>query len=159
LLALHPRVVDVIWEAVGPLIPGHRPKPHPLGCHRHRIPDRVCFERILRRLVTGSWDVAGRISGAGETTLRRRRDEWTPAGGFEALRDSAVALGDTAPYDGFDWVGTGARGDNADAGRRYRTLSSAEYRTSAASVAHPELGIEGPPHRVTAAFNALARTI
>ena len=53
MLALHPRVVDVIWEAVGPLIPVHRPKPHPMGCHRRRIPDRVCFEGILRRLVTG----------------------------------------------------------------------------------------------------------
>jgi transposase len=92
MLALHPRVVDVIWEAVGPLIPVHRSKPHPLGCHRRRIPDRVCFEGILRRLVTGcSWDVAGRISGAGETTLRRRRDEWTAAGVFAAVRDEALA--------------------------------------------------------------------
>ena len=91
MLALHPRV-DVIREAVGPLIPAHRPKPHPLGCHRRPIPDRVCFWGILRRLVTGcSWDVAGRISGAGETTLRRRRDEWTAAGVFEALRDEALA--------------------------------------------------------------------
>jgi transposase len=92
MLALHPRVVDAVWAAVEPLIPLHRPKPHPLGCHRRRIPDRVCFEGILRRLVTGcSWDVAGRISGAGETTLRRRRDEWTAAGVFETLRDEALA--------------------------------------------------------------------
>ena len=49
MLALHPRVVDVIWEAVGPLIPAHVSRRHPLGCHRHRIPDRVCFEGILRR--------------------------------------------------------------------------------------------------------------
>jgi hypothetical protein len=92
MLALHPRVVDVIWEAVGPLIPVHVPRRHPLGCHRRRIPDRVCFEGILRRLMTGcSWDVAGRISGAGETTLRRRRDEWTAAGVFEASRDEALA--------------------------------------------------------------------
>ena len=92
MLALHPRVVDAVWAAVHPLIPEHRPEPHPLGCHRRRIPDRVCFEGILRRLVTGcSWDVAGRISGAGETTLRRRRDEWTAAGVFEQLRAEALA--------------------------------------------------------------------
>lgn len=92
MLALHPRVVDAVWTAVESLIPLHRPKPHPLGCHRRRIPDRACFEGILRRLVTGcSWDVAGRISGAGETTLRRRRDEWTAAGVFTALRDEALA--------------------------------------------------------------------
>ena len=81
-----------MWTAVEPLIPVYRPKPHPLGCHRRRISDRVCFWGILRRLVTGcSWDVAGRISGAGETTLRRRRDEWTAAGVFAALRDEALA--------------------------------------------------------------------
>jgi transposase len=92
MLALHPRVVDAVWAAVESLIPAHRSKPHPLGCHRRRISDRVCFEGILRRLVTGcSWDVAGRISGAGETTLRRRRDEWTAAGVFAALRDEALA--------------------------------------------------------------------
>ena len=92
MLALHPRVVDAVWAAVQPLIPVHRPTPHPLGCHRPRIADRVCFEGILRRLVTGcSWDVAGRISGAGETTLRRRRDEWTAAGVFEHLRREALA--------------------------------------------------------------------
>jgi len=92
MLALHPRTVDAVWAAVEPLIPVHRPRPHPLGCHRRRIPDRVCFEGILRRLVTGcSWDVAGRISGAGETTLRRRFHEWTHAGVFTRLRVEATA--------------------------------------------------------------------
>jgi transposase len=95
MLALHPRTVDAVWAAVQPLIPVHRPRPHPLGCHRRRIADRVCFEGILRRLVTGcSWDVAGRISGAGETTLRRRRTEWLTAGVFEELRVEA-----TSAYD------------------------------------------------------------
>jgi len=64
-----PGAVDAVWAAVEPLIPIHVPNPHPLGCHRPRIADRVCFEAVLRRLVTGcSWDVAGRINGAGETT-------------------------------------------------------------------------------------------
>ena len=95
MLALHPRTVDALWAAVEPLIPVHVPKAHPLRCHRRRIADRVCFEGILRRLVTGcSWDVAGRISGAGETTLRRRRDEWTAAGVFEKLRVEALVAYD-----------------------------------------------------------------
>lgn len=95
MLALHPRTVDAVWAAIAPLIPVHVPNPHPLGCHRRRIPDRVCFEGILRRLVTGcSWDVAARISGAGETTLRRRRTEWTAAGVFERLRVEALAAYD-----------------------------------------------------------------
>jgi len=95
MLALHPRVVDAVWAAVEPLVPVHRPEPHPLGCHRPRIADRVCFEGILRRLVTGcSWDVAGRLSDAGETTLRRRFHAWTAGGVFEKLRVEALAAYD-----------------------------------------------------------------
>ena len=53
--ALDPEVVDVVWETIEPMIP--RPaKRHPLGCHRSRISDRLCFWGILVRLVTGaSW--------------------------------------------------------------------------------------------------------
>jgi len=95
MLALHPRVVEAVWEAVEGLIPLHVAPPHPLGCHRRRISDRVCFEGILRRLVTGcSWDVAGRISLAGETTLRRRRDAWLAAGVFDRLVEHALAAYD-----------------------------------------------------------------
>lgn len=95
MLALHPRVVDAVWQAVEAFIPPHVARSHPLGCHRRRISDRVCFEGILRRLVTGcSWDVAGRISQAGETTLRRRRDEWLAAGVFDCLVEHAVAAYD-----------------------------------------------------------------
>lgn len=91
MLALHPRVVDLAWERVEPLLPVHRPRPHPWGCHRQRIPDWDCFWGILIRLVTGcSWDVAARLSGVSETTLRRRRDEWEAAGVFERLREEVM---------------------------------------------------------------------
>ncbi len=33
------RLSDAMWARMAPLIPP--PKPHPLGCHRPRIPDRV----------------------------------------------------------------------------------------------------------------------
>ena len=53
--ALEPEVVDAVWAAVEPLIPP-APENHPLGCHRPRVPDRLCFWGILVRLVTGcSW--------------------------------------------------------------------------------------------------------
>src|SRR3954464_8598215 len=95
MLALHPRVVEAVWQAVEAFIPPHVARSHPLGCHRPRLSDRVCFEGLLRRLVTGcSWDVAGRISQAGETTLRRRRDEWLAAGEFDALADEAISAYD-----------------------------------------------------------------
>jgi transposase len=42
-------------------------------------------------LVTGcSWDVAGRLGKGGETTLRRRRDEWVEAGAFQHLVEEAI---------------------------------------------------------------------
>lgn len=90
--ALDARVVEAVWQAVEPLIP-QRPKPaHPLGCHRQRISDRECFRGILVRLVTGcSWDVAAKLSSAGETTLRNRRSEWVEAGMFDALAEEAMA--------------------------------------------------------------------
>ena len=90
MLALHPRVVTVMWAAVEPRLPVVVDA-HPLGCHRLRSDDRGCFEAILFRLVTGcSWDVAGRLGKGSETTLRRRRDEWWAAGVFDGLVDETL---------------------------------------------------------------------
>jgi len=91
-LALDPRVVEAVWAAVQAHLPPRPPATHPLGCHRPRIPDRDCFTGILVRLVTGcSWDVAARLSTAGETTLRNRRTEWLNAGVFDKLVEEALA--------------------------------------------------------------------
>jgi transposase len=90
--ALDPEVVDAVWAAVEGLIPP-RVENHPLGCHRRRIPDRVCFEAILIRLAIGcSWEDAERLSRTpvSDTTLRDRRDEWVAAGVFDALVDQAL---------------------------------------------------------------------
>lgn len=89
-------VVDAVWEAVASLVP-ERPDNHPLGCHRRRIPDRVCFEAILIRLVSGvSWVEVEKLMGGvvSDTTLRDRRDEWVRAGVFERLADEALAAYD-----------------------------------------------------------------
>jgi transposase len=90
--ALDPEVVDAIWETIEPLIPSP-PDTHPLGCHRSRIPDRLCFWGILIRLVTGaSWVTVEAIleRRVSDTTLRSRRDEWIEAGVFDELRDHAL---------------------------------------------------------------------
>ena len=59
--ALDPEVMDAMWAAAEPLLPV-RGDDHPLGCHNPRIADRVCFEGILIRLVTGcSWVTAERL--------------------------------------------------------------------------------------------------
>ena len=91
--ALDPEVMDAMWAAAEPLLP-RRDDGHPLGCHNPRIADRVCFEGIVVRLVTGcSWVTAERLLGGAvsDTTLRGRRDEWVDAAVFDAL--AAEALG------------------------------------------------------------------
>lgn len=91
--ALVPEVVDVVWAAIEPLVP-ERVDTHPLGRHRRRVPDRVCFWGMLIRLVTGcSWEDAERLTGGAvsDTTLRTRRDEWVAAGVFDRLVDEALA--------------------------------------------------------------------
>ncbi len=53
--ALDPEVLDIVWEAVCPLIPPPEDD-RPLGCHR-RASDRDCFRVMMVRLVTGcSWE-------------------------------------------------------------------------------------------------------
>lgn len=96
LRALEPEVVDVIWSAVEPLLPAPD-RSHPLGCHRPRVPDRLCFWGILIRLVTGaSWvDIEAILEHrVSDTTLRARRDEWIDAGVFDAVKDEATAAFD-----------------------------------------------------------------
>jgi transposase len=94
--ALDPEVVDAVWKTIEPLIPVVSDD-HPLGCHRRRIPDRLCFWGILIRLVTGcSWVTVEAIleRRVSDTTLRSRRDEWVTAGVFDGLRDEAMAAYD-----------------------------------------------------------------
>ena len=91
--ALEAEVVDAIWTAVASLLPPPD-RSHPLGCHRPRVPDRLCFRGILIRLVTGaSWvDIEAILEHrVSDTTLRARRDEWIDAGVFESLKTEALA--------------------------------------------------------------------
>lgn len=94
--ALDPEVVDAVREAVSALLPAPTDD-HPLGCHRPRVPDRLCFEGILVRLATGcSWVDAETLTGGkvSDTTLRGRRDQWVAAGVFDRLVEEALAAWD-----------------------------------------------------------------
>ena len=94
--ALDPEVTNAVWAAVEALIPA-REDDHPLGCHRPRIGDELCFRGILIRLVTGcSWTTAEWIldGAVSDTTMRARRDEWEEAGLFDALVSEAMAAYD-----------------------------------------------------------------
>lgn len=94
--ALEPEVVDAVWEAVKYLIPVPVDD-HPLGCHRRRISDRICFEAMLTRLVTGSsWVDVERLFAkqVSDTTLRARRDLWVAAEVFPRAFDEALSAYD-----------------------------------------------------------------
>lgn len=94
--ALEPEVIDVLWSAIEPLIPSP-PQTHPLGCHRPRVSDRLCFRAFLIRLVTGaSWvDLEAILDHqVSDTTLRARRDEWVTAGVFQRLEAEVRAAYD-----------------------------------------------------------------
>ena len=45
------RIPDWLWERMEPLLPA--PPPHPLGCHRPRVPNRDAMDAILLVLRTG----------------------------------------------------------------------------------------------------------
>lgn len=95
--ALDPEVVDAVWAAVEARLPPVPADDHPLGCHRRRTSDRLCFEGLLIRLVTGcSWVDAERLLGGAvsDTTLRARRDEWVAAGVFDDMAEEALAAYD-----------------------------------------------------------------
>ena len=90
--ALDSEVVDAVWAAVEPRIPVPVDD-HPTGGHRPRIADRICFQGLLIRLVTGcSWVTAERLLDCqvSDTTLRARRDEWVAAGVFDELAAEAI---------------------------------------------------------------------
>ena len=94
--ALEREVVDVLWAGFEPLLP-LPDRSHPLGCHRPRASDRLCFRGLLIRLVTGaSWvDIEAILDfEVSDTTLRARRDEWIAAGIFETLRAEAITAFD-----------------------------------------------------------------
>lgn len=93
--ALDPQVHDPVFEAIQGLLP--EPKAHPLGCHRPRVSDRLCFRGLLIRMITGAaWETIEDIleRRVSDTTLRARRDEWINAGVFDRLVAQAQAAYD-----------------------------------------------------------------
>ena len=89
--ALQPEVQDAIFETIRPLLPAPKRRGRP------RKPDRLCFDALVLRLITGQayetieCIVARQVS---DTTLRTRRDEWIEAGIFEQLVTEAAAAYD-----------------------------------------------------------------
>lgn len=83
-------IITPIWDQFAALLPA-REVPHPLGCHRPRVPDRVVFDKLVQILVFGCAYARIADDHCSATTLRRRRDEWIAGGIMDQLE--TIALG------------------------------------------------------------------
>jgi transposase len=83
--ALSSSILEPLWVQFAALLPA-RQVPHPLGCHRPRIPDRIVFDKLIQILVFGCGYRRIADGSCSATTLRRRRDEWIALGLAEQLR-------------------------------------------------------------------------
>jgi transposase len=83
------RISDALWAEIEPLLPP-RP-PHPLGCHRPRVPDRNAMDGIFYVLRTGcQWKALDATGICNHSSANRRLQEWAEAGVFEALWAQAL---------------------------------------------------------------------
>lgn len=94
------RLSDEMWNRMEGLLPDG--KPHPLGCHRPRVPNRQAMNAILFVLRTGaqwnSLDATGICSCA---SAYRRFREWADAGVFQAFWKQGLLAYDQ--LEGLDW--------------------------------------------------------
>ena len=94
------RIPDELWERMEPLLPPR--KPHPLGCHNPRVPDRKAMDAIFFVLRTGcQWNALNATGICSSSSAHRRFQEWTEAGVFELIW--ALGLDEYEELKGIDW--------------------------------------------------------
>ena len=94
------RVSDELWERMEPLLPPR--KPHPLGCHNPRVPDRDAMNGILFVLRTGcQWNALDATEICSCSSSYRRWREWIDAGVFEEFWRQGLLKYDK--LKGLDW--------------------------------------------------------
>ena len=95
-------ISDTLWARLAPLLPVHRPKPHPLGRHRQRLADRRVLDGIFFVLRTGcQWKALSATGICSSRTAHSRFQEGVQAGVFAQLWD--VALQDYEDLVGLDF--------------------------------------------------------
>lgn len=95
------RIPDALWQRLEPLLP--TPKPHPLGCHNPRVPDRHAMDGIFFLLRTGcQWGALSATGICSKSSAHRRFQEWVEAGVF--LRLWTVGLEEYDALKGIDWL-------------------------------------------------------
>src|ERR1700691_7776 len=94
------RIPDVLWQQLEPLLPSG--KPHPLGCHNPRVPDRPAMNALLFVLRAGcQWNALNATGICSSSSAHRRFLEWTEAGVFEKSWRQALDAYDE--FVGLDW--------------------------------------------------------
>jgi len=95
------RVSDALWAKIERLLPPR--KPHPLGCHNPRVPDRQAMDAIFFVLRTGcQWNALNATGICSSSSAHRRFQEWRAAGVFEKLW--AMGLKEYDALEGIDWA-------------------------------------------------------
>ena len=102
------RIPDWLWERLEPLLPA--PPPHPLGCHRPRVPDRGAMDVILLVLRTGmQWNALAATGVCSSSSAHRRFQEWERAGVFHEIWRQGLLDYNAAVGIDWDWLaGDGA---------------------------------------------------
>lgn len=97
------RIPDSLWEQMEPLVPPG--KPHPLGCHNPRVPDRDAMNGILFVLRTGcQWGALDATGICKHSSTHRRFQEWTAAGVFEQFWLKGLLSYDQLEEIDWDWL-------------------------------------------------------
>jgi transposase len=94
------RIPDELWDKIEPLLPPG--KPHPLGCHRRRVPNRAAMDAIFFVLRTGcQWNALNATGICHCSSAHRRFQEWTEAGVFQKLWEQGLL--EYAAKHGIEW--------------------------------------------------------
>lgn len=96
----HWRIPDKLWEKMEPLLPPG--KPHPLGCHNPRVPNRSAMDAIFFVLRTGcQWNALDATGICKSSPAHRRFQEWRDAGVFLEFWKRGLLSYDK--LEGLDW--------------------------------------------------------
>jgi transposase len=97
------RMSNALWLRIEPLLPP--PKPHPLGCHRPRVPNRAAMDAILLVLRTGmQWNALDSIGICSCSAAYRRFRDWVDAGVFATFWRLGLLEYDELKGIDWDWL-------------------------------------------------------
>ncbi len=139
------RIPDELWAKLEPLLPKHRSKRHPLGCHRPRVRDRAAMDAILFIARTGcQWNALNGTGICSSSSAHRRFQEWVAAGAFLAFWKRGLLEYDRLKELDWSWLAMDGAMTKAPLGgekNRAKPDGSGEKRREAK---HPDRGPRHP---------------